>query len=323
MTGFEATNSIQPQKNIRHYKLTIKKSKGYIPLPDSKPTWSTRQTLMVNSFRKIPPKSTFIEKNYIWAVAIMFILVGFLCTNNYIILRSYEEMKNELSEAYKVISAEKQAKQKSVSEDIELQKSYQQLTQELSQLKDNYSKTSRGSDDLSKQLDALKKQNSELSKQYGDLSKQNKDLVNDNVALQNSLKMAASAGVKPQSFSIFEGLQPRSTINRGKFIGKFLGTAYTPSKEECGNNKGITKSGTPVMPGVSIAIDNHYWPFGTVFYIKGLGYTVAMDTGSAIKGKYRFDFSVFDKNFAKQLGSRKWEVYLVKLGTGSAKNVKL
>lgn len=281
MAGFEATNSIQPQRNVRHYKLARKKSRGYI-----------------------------------WVVAIMFILVVFLCATSYILLQSYKDIKNELSVAYKVLSTEKQTKQKIENDDIELQKKYQQLAEENSRIKDNYSKASRGTDDLSRQLDIIKKQNSELSKQI-------KDLVNDNVALQNTLKMAASVGVKPQSYSVFKGLASRNTISRGKYVGEFLGTAYTPSKEECGNNKGITKSGNPVMPGVSIAIDNRYWPFGTVFYIKGLGYTVAMDTGSAIKGKYRFDFSVFDKKFAQQLGSRKWDVYLVKLGTGNVKNVKL
>ena len=48
-----------------------------------------------------------------------------------------------------------------------------------------------------------------------------------------------------------------------------------------------------------------------------------MDTGSAIKGKYRFDFSVLDKEFAQQLGSRKWEVYLVRLGKGNITDLKL
>jgi len=281
MTGFEATDSIQPQRNVRQYKLKRKRAKVNL-LP----------------------------------FVIMFILVGLLCGNNYTLLRSYEELKNDLSAAYSEINVEKKLNQKMASEDAELQKKYESLYGEYNKLKDNNSKVSRSSSDLSKQLDALKKQNSELSKQ-------NKELVNDNVALQNSLKMAASVGVKPQSFSVFEGLEPRTTINRGKYVGQFLGTAYTPSKEECGNDKGITKSGNPIMPGVSIAIDNRYWPFGTIFYIKGLGYTVAMDSGSAIKGKYRFDFSVFDKEFAKKLGSRKWEVYLVKLGTGSVKKVNL
>ena len=51
---------------------------------------------------------------------------------------------------------------------------------------------------------------------------------------------------------------------------------------------------------------------GTEFYIEGLGYVIAMDTGSAIKGKYRFDYAVFDKQYAKQIGRRKYNVYLVK-----------
>ena len=281
MTGFEATNSIQPQRNVRHYRLAGKKSKIYL-----------------------------------WAIVLLFILVGFLCANNFLLIHSYKNIRNELSQAYEVIRTEKQQKQNIASEETELKIKYQQLEEEYRQLKDRFNNTSRGSDDLTNQLETMKKQNNDLAKQI-------KDLVNDNVALQNSLKMAASVGVKPQNFSIFEGLPSRDTVNRGKYIGKFLGTAYTPSKEECGNDKGITKSGNPVMPGVSVAIDNRYWPFGTVFYIKGLGYTVAMDTGSAIKGKYRFDFSVLDKKFAKQLGSRKWDVYLVKLGTGSVEDIEL
>jgi len=44
-----------------------------------------------------------------------------------------------------------------------------------------------------------------------------------------------------------------------------------------------------------------------------------MDTGSAIKGKYRFDFAVFDKNFANKLGANYWDVYLVKMGNGKLK----
>lgn len=281
MTGSEAAESVQPQDNARCGKLE-----------DKKP----------NSF--------------IWAVAVMFVLVAFLCANNYILLNSYKEMKGDLASAYKLIDDERQEQQKLASTDNVLLENIQKLSEENRKLKEDYGKASRGSSDLSNQLEMLKKKNDELSKQ-------NKNLTDDNVALQNSLKMAASVGVTPQNYSVFDGLNARSTINRGKYVGKFLGTAYTPSKEECGNDRGITKSGKAIMPGVSIAIDSRYWPFGTVFYIKGLGYTVAMDTGSAIKGKYRFDFSVFDKEFAKLLGSRKWEVYLVKLGNGNVNNIKL
>ena len=42
-----------------------------------------------------------------------------------------------------------------------------------------------------------------------------------------------------------------------------------------------------------------------------LGYVVAMDTGSMVKGRNRFDYAVFDKDFAWQLGRRDWKVYKV------------
>lgn len=253
---------------------------------------------------------------YIWAVIAMFIMVLMLCANNYTLLNSYENLKTELQSAYIDIGLERNKRIQLEKESAELQNRYRRTAEEMEALKGDYDSASRGTDDLSIQLEKLKKQNSELSKQL-------KDLSNDNIALQNTLKMAASIGVKPQSYSLFKQLTPRDTLNRGKYLGKFLGTAYTPSKEECGNDKGITKCGEPIIPGVSVAIDNSFWPFGTVFYIKGLGYTVAMDTGSAVKGKYRFDFSVLDRDFAMKLGSRQWDVYLIKMGKGSMSGIKL
>jgi 3D (Asp-Asp-Asp) domain-containing protein len=281
MSMFEATENIQPHRNLKHYRLVRKKT-----------------------------------GRYFWAVLILFMLVAFLCINNYFVLNSYKEIRNQLDNAYLTIDNQRVVKTDLTNTRDELQAQNMKLAEEIRKIKENYEKTSRGNEDIAKQLDNIKKLNN-------DLIKKNKELVDDNVALQNSLKMAASAGLKPQNYSKFEGLDPRSSISKGKYLGKFLGTAYTPSIEECGNSEGITNSGEPIMPGVSVAIDNKYWPFGTVFYIKGLGYAVAMDTGSAIKGKYRFDFSVFDKKFAQKLGSRKWDVYLVKLGAGLVKDIDL
>jgi len=160
-----------------------------------------------------------------------------------------------------------------------------------------------------------------LRKENEQLIKINKELAEDNIALQNSLKLAASVGIKPQNFTKFEGIT-RGEVERGEYVGSFLGTAYTPSIEECGNNKGITNSGIPIIPGVSIAVDTKYWPIGTVFYIRGLGYALAMDTGGAIKGKYRFDFAVFDKKFADKLGIRKWDMYVIHYGSGKISNIR-
>lgn len=196
-------------------------------------------------------------------------------------------------------------------------------------LKSNQSLTSNSntnkiqSDKLNKQNSELKKQNEQIKKEIENLKKQNskleeskKELIGDNLELQKSLKKAASVGVTPQSFKIYDGESLETSNKKGKYLGKFLGTAYTPSAEECGNNKGITSSGQPIIPGVSIAIDKKHWPYGTVFYIKGLGFTVAMDTGSAIKGQKRFDFAVLDKNFANELGHQYYDVYLVRMGNG-------
>ena len=288
MSSFEAADNVQPRRQVRHYRLGRRKKEGYL-----------------------------------WAVLVLFAVVAFLCVNNYMVLQSYKDLKGQLSTTYQAmetVKADKENLGKSRNQLEDLNSSLvtenKSLEEENNLLRENYNKASRGNESISSQLE-------EIKKQFNELKKKNQELVDDNIALQNSLKMAASVGVKPQSFSFFENLEPRNNINKGKYIGKFLGTAYTPSVEECGNNKGITNSGQPIIPGVTLAIDNKYWPFGTVFYIKGLGYTVAMDTGSAIKGKYRFDFSVLNKKFAQQLGARKWDVYLVKLGKGNISDMKL
>lgn len=137
-------------------------------------------------------------------------------------------------------------------------------------------------------------------------------LVEENIKLQESLKLAASVGVKPQNYDEAEKIESAVDYSKLEYIGEFEGTAYTPSVEECSNNLGYTASGKPIIAGVSIAVDNDYWKLGTKFYIEGLGYVVAMDTGNAVKGKYRFDYAVFDRDYALKLGRRDWDVYLVK-----------
>jgi len=248
-------------------------------------------------------------RGYFILICLLFVAVITLCINN---LSTYEALKTT-------------------------QEQYETTVKKMNSIEENNSIMSDNLNLIIQDNENLKKENEKLRTQYEEITKEiqeikrindelvskNRELNEDNIALQNSLKMAAAAGVKPQNYTKFEGLSARSNVERGRYIGKFIGTAYTPSAEECGNTKGITNSGEPIVPGVSIAVDNRYWPFGTVFYIKGLGYTIAMDTGSAIKGKYRFDFSVFDKNFAKILGVREWDVYLVKLGNGKVEEIEL
>ncbi len=143
------------------------------------------------------------------------------------------------------------------------------------------------------------------------LAKNNQSIIEENLRLQNTLKYAASVGITPQNYELPEEMEETVDYSKLEYIGEFEGTAYTPSPEECSNNLGYTASGKPIIPGVSIAVDTDYWKLGTEFYIEGLGYVTAMDTGSAVKGKYRFDYAVFDKKFALTLGRRNWKVYKV------------
>jgi len=84
---------------------------------------------------------------------------------------------------------------------------------------------------LKEDYDRLLNENESIKKEFEELKKRNADIE------------AAAAGIKPQNYTEFKGLSSRSSIDRGEYIGKFLGTAYTPSKEECGNDNGITNSG--------------------------------------------------------------------------------
>ena len=136
-------------------------------------------------------------------------------------------------------------------------------------------------------------------------------LVEQNIKLQNQVKEAAKTGLKPQNYGKTEEVTQAVDYSKLEYVGEFEGTAYTPTVQECGNNLGYTASGKPIVAGVSIAVDTNYWKMGTEFYIEGLGYVIAMDTGSAIKGKYRFDYAVFDRDYALQIGRRKYKVYLV------------
>lgn len=260
------------------------------------------------------PEPREIKKNknisgyYLSAVFLLFVVVLLLCINNIRIYSAYQDILQQQSGAY----LQSQTYQTNKNE---LETGREMLEKEKALLENKYNELSASNEEIKQRLNELEIKNSELDKQ-------NKELINDNIALQNTLKRAASVGIKPQNYTRFDGFSSRGELERGTFVGKFLGTAYTPSKEECGNNRGITNSGEPIIPGISIAVDSKYWPFGTVFYIKGLGYAVAMDTGGAINGKNRFDFAVFDKNFAKTLGQRYWEVYLIKMGNGKVNVIK-
>lgn len=164
---------------------------------------------------------------------------------------------------------------------------------------------------IEKQKEEIESEQERLLTEAEQLAKNNQSLIEENMRLQNSLKAAASVGIKPINFNEAETVDTAVDYSKLQYVGEFEGTAYTPSPDECSNNLGLTASGKPIVAGVSIAVDTAYWKLGTEFYIEGLGYVVAMDTGSAVKGRNRFDYAVFDKDFAYKLGRKNWKVYLV------------
>lgn len=79
-------------------------------------------------------------------------------------------------------------------------------------------------------------------------------------------------------------------------------TAYT-AHDFSMDGKGITKSGLPVDKGV-IAVDPKVIELGSVVWVPGVGYLVALDTGGAIKG-YKADIYMESKEEALKWGRRK------------------
>jgi len=100
-----------------------------------------------------------------------------------------------------------------------------------------------------------------------------------------------------------------------KYAGEFEITYYTAGRESTGKSPGdeaygITKSGTNVQEGQTIAADWGVLPEGTKVFIEGVGERVVEDTGSVIKGN-TIDVYVEDVEFALELGRHKADVYVV------------
>ena len=97
-------------------------------------------------------------------------------------------------------------------------------------------------------------------------------------------------------------------------IGQFDLSFYCPCEKCVGKKKIVrTASGTKPKANYTIAVDTRIIPLGSILYIEGLGYFIAQDTGSAIKGN-RIDIFVDSHQQALKLGRKKANVYLLKKG---------
>jgi len=92
-------------------------------------------------------------------------------------------------------------------------------------------------------------------------------------------------------------------------------TAFTAGYESTGKRPGdpgygITYSGLPADRGV-VAVDPAVIPLGTILWVEGYGYAVALDTGSAIKGN-KVDVFFWDVSRAREWGRRQVRVRVIK-----------
>ncbi|MBF0318906.1 MAG: 3D domain-containing protein [Nitrospirae bacterium] len=101
----------------------------------------------------------------------------------------------------------------------------------------------------------------------------------------------------------------------GKFLSEldkdeFEVTAYEPSAKSCGKwaKFGITRSGTTPNRLRTVAVDPKVIPIGSLVYIEGIGWRVAEDTGSRVKGKI-IDVFFESVKEAREFGRQKKTVY--------------
>jgi len=129
----------------------------------------------------------------------------------------------------------------------------------------------------------------------------------------NNLRLAGETAVAYANSVLQAMINDIETTNRAVKTYtsiKAVVTAYTPYAESTGKTPdhplfNVTKSGFRGGGGICAA-DTRYWPLGTVLYVSGLGACVVLDTGGAIKGKYRFDYYIPGDEQSAVRAARKW-----------------
>lgn len=127
-------------------------------------------------------------------------------------------------------------------------------------------------------------------------------LKNTQVRTQENTKLATQPKAVPASATL-------PVMSRGQYLGEFTLTAYTAGPESTGKKPGdsaygVTSSGAKVVEGITIAVDPDVIPIGSRVYIEGIGYRIAQDTGSAIKGN-KIDLYMNDLGEARSFGVKR------------------
>lgn len=102
-----------------------------------------------------------------------------------------------------------------------------------------------------------------------------------------------------------------SSIPYKRYAGKFTATFYCDCSI-CVGKKSVVRTATGTIPHSkrTIAVDTRVIPMNSIVYIKGLGFFVAEDTGSHIKGN-RVDIYVDNHEQALKLGKKKVDICIL------------
>jgi uncharacterized protein YabE (DUF348 family) len=103
---------------------------------------------------------------------------------------------------------------------------------------------------------------------------------------------------------------PRKILENVKLTAYAAGVVHT-GKAPGDKGYGITRTGTTVAEGRTIAVDPDVIPLGSWVYIEGIGLRKAEDTGSAVKGK-KIDIYFEEHSTAVKFGLKKgYKVYVL------------
>lgn len=144
------------------------------------------------------------------------------------------------------------------------------------------------------------------------LSQENHELYERQKELEETIRLAALTGThRPDDVRRVAIASTALANNEWQYVGVWEGTAYNAVPEQTDSDPTHTASSTKVAPGYTIAVDPSHWPFGTQFYIDGIGLVCAEDSGGKVKGPNRFDYLVSDRDFALALGRWKAKVWAI------------
>ena len=131
-------------------------------------------------------------------------------------------------------------------------------------------------------------------------------------ASTDRLQQLISSEIVTRTVEKLDALAADTQITQNfKNLGSFRLSFYCTCEKCCGAYAtGLTKSGTTVTEGRTIAVDPKVIPLGSRVYIDGYGVFIAEDVGSAIK-ENKSDIAVGNHEQALKLGIDEATVYLV------------